>query len=274
MTQYKFNVNGQSVVGNLTWNANGTLATLGITDPFNAANTQSYTYAYDDFARIQSANCGSIWSQTFGYDAFGNITKSGSISFQPTYSSATNQMTSLPGFTPSYDADGNVLNDSLHSYTWDAKGRPATIDSVGATYDALGRMVEQNRAGVYTELVYAPTGKKLALMNGQTLQKAFVPLPAAGVAVYNATGLAYYRHADWLGSSRFASTPNRTMYSDTAYAPFGEPYAQTGMADLSFTGQNQDTTGALYDFAAREYGIQGRWPSPDPAGLKAADLIT
>jgi RHS repeat-associated protein len=27
----------------------------------------------------------------------------------------------------------------------------------------------------------------------------------------------------------------------------------------------------LYDFLAREYGIQGRWPSPDPAGLLAVD---
>jgi RHS repeat-associated protein len=26
-----------------------------------------------------------------------------------------------------------------------------------------------------------------------------------------------------------------------------------------------------YDFPAREYGIQGRWPSPDPAGLAAVD---
>jgi RHS repeat-associated protein len=65
------------------------------------------------------------------------------------------------------------------------------------------------------------------------------------------------------------------MYSDTAYAPFGEPYAQAGTTDLSFTGQNQDTyAGGLtgpYDFPAREYGPQGRWSSLDPAGLGAVD---
>ncbi len=61
------------------------------------------------------------------------------------------------------------------------------------------------------------------------------------------------------------------MYSDGAYAPFGEGYAQTGTADLSFTGMNQDTVSNLYDFPAREYGIQGRWPSPDPAGILAVD---
>jgi RHS repeat-associated protein len=30
---------------------------------------------------------------------------------------------------------------------------------------------------------------------------------------------------------------------------------------------NQDTSANLYDFPGREYGIQGRWPSPDPSGM-------
>jgi RHS repeat-associated protein len=63
----------------------------------------------------------------------------------------------------------------------------------------------------------------------------------------------------------------RGRSSNSAYAPFGEPYAQSGSADLSFTGQRQDTVAGLYDFPAREYSIQGRWPSPDPAGLAAVD---
>lgn len=132
-------------------------------------------------------------------------------------------------------------------------------------------MVEQNRSGAYTEIVYAPGGQKLALTNGQTLQKAFVPLPANATAVYTSTGLDHYRHADWLGSARMTSTPTRTVSSTTAYAPFGETYAQSGSSDLSFTGQNSDTSSGVYDFMFREYGTQGRWPSPDPAGLAAVN---
>ncbi|MGA7090672.1 MAG: RHS repeat-associated core domain-containing protein, partial [Candidatus Acidiferrales bacterium] len=41
---------------------------------------------------------------------------------------------------------------------------------------------------------------------------------------------------------------------------------------VSFTGMNQDTVANLYDFPAREYGTQGRWPSPDPAGLSSVHL--
>ena len=270
-TQYKFNVNGQSVTGTLTWNAIGTLETLAITDPFYGGGNQTCNYTHDDEIRIATANCGSPWAQTFNYDAFGNLTKSGTVSFQPTYSYLTNHITQIGTSYPTYDANGNVLSDTAHTYVWDANGRPVTVDGVGLTYDALGRMVEQNKTGVYTEIAYAPGGWKLAVMSGTTLQNAFVPLAGGAVAVYNSSGLAYYRHPDWLGSSRFASTPARAMYFDGAYAPFGENYAQTGTTDLSFTGMNQDTVSNLFDFPAREYnGIHGRWPSPDPSGSASA----
>jgi len=252
MTQYQFSVNGQSLTGALTWNANATLQNLNITDALNSADTQSCNYIYDDLMRIQSANCGSVWSQTFSYDAFGNIYKTGSVSFQALYSSSTNRITSIGSFTPTYDSDGNLLTDPLHTYSWDAFGRPMTIDSVNMTYDALGRMVEQSRSGTYTQFVYGPHGGKFAIMSGQTLQKAIVPLVGGAQAVYNASGLLYYGHSDHLGSIRLGSTSSRTVSFDVAYAPFGETYASSGSTDPDFTGQGQDTVTGLYDFPSRE----------------------
>jgi RHS repeat-associated protein len=91
------------------------------------------------------------------------------------------------------------------------------------------------------------------------------------MAVYTPSGTpTYYRHSDWLGSARLSSTPGNTVYAESAYGSFGEPYVQTG-SDVSFTGMDQDTVSNLYDFPAREYGIQGRWPSPDPSGIAAVD---
>jgi RHS repeat-associated protein len=145
--------------------------------------------------------------------------------------------------------------------------------TVVATYDAFGRMMEQTRGSNYTQILYGPGGRKLALMNGQTLQKAFVQLPGGATAIYNSSGLAYYRHSDWLGSSRLAATPTRTKYYDVAYAPYGESYDPSGTADVSFTGQNPDTVSWLDDFMFREYNpVQGRWMSPDPAGFAAVDI--
>jgi RHS repeat-associated protein len=184
----------------------------------------------------------------------------------------TNQFYSIPGVTVSYDKNGNLLRDNLNTYTWDPNwGNPASINSTNLIYDALGRMVEQQNGSTYTQMLYNQAGKT-AIMNGQTLTKAFVYLPGGETAIYNSSGLAYYRHADSLGSSRVTSTSARGVYSDSAYAPFGENYDLTGTADVSFTGQNADITSSLYDFTFREHSpSQGRWISPDPSGLAAGD---
>lgn len=286
MTQYKLAINGTGTYGNLTWNANGTLQQLAITDPFNSADAQTCTYLYDDLGRVglppgstgKSVDCGaSIWQQNFSYDAFGNLTKtipSGGtgISWQPTYGSSTNRYTAIPGATPSYDADGNLTNDSFHSYAWDAEGRPVTVDALGLTYDALGRMVEVKNGTNYTQYVWWPSSQKFVIMNGQNLSSAFVPLPGGAEVKYTSTGLSVYRMPDWLGSLRAASNPNRTYNGSLAFAPFGERYAVSGTPAYTFTGQRADTVTDEYDFVFRKYhSSQGRWISPDPAGLAAVD---
>jgi RHS repeat-associated protein len=251
----------------------------------HVADIMDFSYNFIDSSSHNNGNVQSIannidWhrTQSFTYDPFGNIDKSGSpFSFQPTYSPTTNRITAIGTFTPTYDSNGNVTSDSFHTYTWDADGHPITVDqgksdAVSLTYDALSRMVEQNRSGAYSQIVYAPTGAKLALMNGQTLTLGFAPLPGGGTAVYTSGGLARYRHPDWLGSARLASSPTRAFISDVAYAPFGETYASSGVVDISFTGQNSDTVPGDYDFLYREYSTQGRWTSPDPAGLSAVSL--
>jgi len=86
--------------------------------------TQTCTYAHDDLIRIAQVDCGNGgWGQSFGYDPFGNLTKNGLAnhtgnSFQPTYSSTTNRMTSLPGISHHVRRHGNVTNDSNHTYSW------------------------------------------------------------------------------------------------------------------------------------------------------------
>ncbi|HEX6802153.1 MAG TPA: RHS repeat-associated core domain-containing protein [Terriglobales bacterium] len=261
-----------------TWNKNGTLSQLQVTDPFNSSISQTCSYGHDDLARVASVNCGSSWSQDFTYDAFGNIAKTvpggaAGQAWNPGYNS--NNQYSLTG--TSYDSDGNLLNDSFHNYNWDFYGNPATIDAITCgsngtclTYDALNRMVEQNKAGVYTEIVYSPIGK-IATANGQTAKNVYMPLPGGDQALL-IPGYNLISHADGLGSMRFTSTKsNRTAFADIDYAPFGE--SSNTSVELNFTGQRQDTISGLYDFLFREYSpVQGRWISPDPAGLGAVNM--
>ena len=52
---------------------------------------------------------------------------------------------------------------------------------------------------------------------------------------------------------------------------YGYVNTSLGAVDPSFTGQSPDTVSTDDDFVFREYSIQGRWPSPDPAALTAVD---
>ena len=295
---YTLSVNRKTDAGTLTWNPNGTLRQLVINDQIpNTVDSQTCGYTYDDLVRVggqdnngYSVDCASsIWQQLFTYDAFGNISSSGSSNFQPTnYINKTtlypNNQINMSGV--SYDNNGNLSVDNLgNRYSWDpnwgnmTQVATATI-TVNATYDALGRVVEQYNGSAYQQILYSPVGK-IALINGSNLTKAFLPLPGGGTAIYNSTSSSpvYYRHADWLGSSRLTSTATQGLYSSQAYAPFGQAYSTANASgstssavDPNFTGQNSDTVPSLYDFPFREHGpSQGRWISPDPLGIGAVD---
>ncbi len=279
MTQYQFTVNGSSETGTLSWNANGTLQSLVVSDPFNGGDTQTCSSSYDDLMRLISNNCGSVWNQTFSYDVFGNISKSGTTSFMPTYNTATNQFLSLPAGTPSYDANGNLQSDGFHTYSWDADGKNVQLDNgntVTMTYDALGRWVERKFAnGTYDQGVYAPGGgPELFIAAAGALRTAYVPLSGQAYASYNTSGLAWYQHSDWLGTGRLFSSTTRTVVNDFAVAPYMEQYINPAGTDTFFTGVGQSAEAAdLKNFPARLYQTtQGRWITPDPAGLAAVDL--
>jgi RHS repeat-associated protein len=276
ITKYQFNINGQSYSGALTWNANATLGALVVTDPFNGADNQSCSYVHDDLIRIASVNCGaSTWQQNFGYDAFGNLTKTvptggtGS-SFQPTYSSSTNQMTNIAGFTPSYDADGNLLNDNSTIHTWDAESSEASVNSTSVTIDALDRAID---SGFQTATFYSPDGNLRVAFKGQLARRASLLLPGQGWADFDVCGggLTEYDHPDNLGSIRLATSPGRSFLYSKGIAPFGESYAASETTGTTFTGQGNFFTLDTFEFPAREYSDQGRWAQPDPAGLAATD---
>ena len=229
---------------------------------------------------IHSDGC--IRGQTFNYDPFGNISISNYGSdpggtFMPTYNAATNRYLSLPSGSPTYDANGNLTYDVGHYYSWDAEGNLVNLDSgtMTMTYDALGRQVTQVKGGANYEIIYDVNGSKLAILHSYLSLSLRLPLPGGASAGYGWSGLSYYRHPDWMGSSRVVSTPSRTLYLDGSYAPFGEGYGVSGTldsADLSFTGFDRDVAADQWTSPTRQLAVvTGRWTSPDPAGLSAVD---
>jgi RHS repeat-associated protein len=146
--------------------------------------------------------------------------------------------------------------------------------------EPLGRMVEINASGSYSEVLYSPMGK-VAIMSGQTATNVIYPMPGGGTLLAASTNWPHYQHPDWLGSARlqteFSGTLGNSARSvdyDRAFAPFGETYDTFGSTvNLNFTGDNRTMASAgLYDTINRElHPNEGRWISPDPAGVGAVD---
>jgi RHS repeat-associated protein len=281
MKTWKFTVGTKNESATLNWNANGTLNNLAITDGFNSGGTQTCYFSpssgsgmgYDDWGRLLNDNCGSIWAQTFSYDQYDNLTKSGSITWNPGYNPANNHY-ALAG--TSYDSNGHLLNDTIHQYTWNEFSKVKSVDSSACgtngeciTYDALGRAVEISNGSAYTEIWYTQLGKT-AYMNGNTFSYAYWPTPGRGTLLQSAGYTYYFGHKDWLGSARISSDLGNTIIDDRAFAPYGEMYQNFGSTspnELIFTGDTQDVATGIYDTPNRELNAsQGRWISPDPAG--------
>jgi len=282
MTSYAFTIGATPVTnaGLLTWNANGTLRSLAITDGINVGGTQTCNYGsasipgYDVIGRLLSVVCANgstnLWAQNFSYDAFNNLTKtvpSGTYTYTPTtwnpgYSSSTNRPIGTTA-----DSNGNLLTDTFHTYTWNQNNKVIGITDAGVTakYDAAGNMVERYDGATYTQPILSPIGS-LGLWSGKSVQQFRIPLPGGATAV---TGTDFW-HTDWLGSVRLVSgLTGRHSVTGKSFAPYGESYAvfPTGnTSDLNFTGDNQDLVAGTYDTPSRELNSnQGRWISPDPA---------
>jgi hypothetical protein len=288
--QFVFTAGPKNETGALTWNANGTLKTLAITDGFNAGGTQTCHFnpsdatgtGYDDVVRLVGVDCGSgQWGQTFSYDQYDNLTKtviSGRIgsTYNPGYSSTTNHCSIC-----TYDSDGNVTSDGSNNYGWSefaklkwtaTSGTP-TCGSSGEciTYDAFGRMVENSSGGAYTELWITQLGT-IVQMAGATPNYAYFPAPEGGTAIINGNSSSYgYLHKDWRGSARIVS--NVVAHGatvDQAFSPYGEIYDQFGSTSSPYDMFAEITQnfapGVMWDTPNRELSVVGRWLSPDPVG--------
>ena len=243
MSGWQSTVGSQTDTGQLQWYASGELETMQVTDNITgSSDSQDCGYTFDALGRIAGMGNGPggacLWSQSYSFDPFGNLNKGGTGTFDASYN-LYNQIVSVGNVSGVYDTDGDLLNDPVENNTvvneFDPDGKAETFENVAITYDALDRPVEAGGQ----EFVYAPDGSKIAVMGGQSLTRADIPLPGGAEAVFTASGLDYYRHADWLGSARLSSSPSQTLDAATAYAPFGEEETGAASGYRSFTGKTQ-----------------------------------
>ena len=263
--QYQYNPAGQTQVNN------GNIYT--ITNVKDTTRTQSFTY--DALNRLITAGDQTHWSNSYVYDAWGNLYQKnpGTLPGEG-LSKVPDTNNHLSGLT--YDASGNVTNDGLGGvFVFDAENRIKTAGSVAYTYDAYGRRIQKSTGINYW---YGPGGQVLAetdsagnwtnyiFFGGQRLARN-IPQPSP-----NPPDIKYYITDHLHSTGMFVDKTGTTtaILDDNDFYPWGGMVPGVGKTTsnntIKFTGQYRDTdTAANLDyFGARYYSnTVGRFMSPD-----------
>jgi RHS repeat-associated protein len=289
-------VAGQSQVGytfdngnRLTQIAQGT-STVGFSyDNMNRRSTLTLpngivaTYSYDNDSNLTgiaySLNSTSVGSLTYGYDALG-MRNSATGSFartglpQPVPSASydtANELLAWNESAPSYDSNGNMLSDGIHSYAWDARNHLSTIDS-GSTgsfvYDPAGRRATKVISGTGTNFLYdlanpvqelSGTTPTANLLTGG-LDQYFVRTDSAGTRNFL---------TDALGSTAALTDSAGTIQTQYTFDPFGNTTV-SGAASSNpsqYTGRENELNG-LHFYRNRYYSpVLHRFINQDPMGF-------
>jgi RHS repeat-associated protein len=258
--------------GNLKYQVN-TIGSLAITD----------TFSYDSLNRLKSTvettTSGTGWTENNSYDRYGNR---GGGSLSLTFStSPSNNRISNGGY--SYDAVGNLQNDGVHAYTFDAENKISKVDTVPAyVYDGSGQRVRK-LVGENLRFIYGIGGAVVAEFSGSSgaLQKEYVR-GAGGMATIESAAVngngTRYATSDHLGTPRVVTNASAAVVSRHDYKPFGEEmaanvagrttglgYSVTDNVRQKFTSKERDNETGLDYFGARYYSSpQGRFTSVDP----------
>ena len=197
---------------------------------------------------------------------------------------ATSNQVGANGYT--YDAAGNMTNDTSHAYTYDADGNILTVDG-GQTatyvYDALNHRVSATVGTNTTEYVFngVPGDRSSSAgqnVNGERVSEwnAATHAQLQGKFYWGTTPLAYYdttthfEHQDWEGTERMRTSDAGNVEAKFTSLPWGDMQGtQTGSdtdaahyATLDYDGET-NTDHAQF----RQYNpTQGRFMSPDPYG--------
>jgi YD repeat-containing protein len=138
-------------------------------------------------------------------------------------STSTNRITTR-GY--SYDSSGNLTNDTVHTYGFNAEGRIKTVDGNTAyVYDGEGKRVKK-LVSENTRFIYGIGGELLAEYDGSSgnLKKEYVAGRGSMITIeptgVNSNG-TQYATTDHLGSPRVITNSSGSVVSRHDYMPFG-----------------------------------------------------
>jgi RHS repeat-associated protein len=257
---------------------------------FAGAGRQSFsrTYSYDPLNRLigmsSPGDFSGCYGLSWGYDLWGNRTSQTTTSgtcynFSETVN-GNNQLSGPPYQPYQYDAAGNLTNDGVHTYYYDAEGRLNTVDG-GSTatywYTVEGWRGSETTAAGTRDFVHDRSGNVLNDITSNSTngwQNVYIGLGGQTIGQYTGgpSGTTYFAHQDHIGSTRLLTTLGAGVQDSLDFLPFGEQMVGGSTTNQKFTGYDRDTETGLDHSWFRYYGsTMGRWLSPDPIRGSAAN---
>jgi len=265
---------------NMTYNYSATQNNGRIVSSVDGMTGESTSYTYDALNRLTAAS-NSLWNQSYTYDGFGNLlTKSlanGSPNPSPAVTMSYNSNNQQNG--ASYDANGNQTNANGSYNTFNVENRMVyNSNPMGYiyAYDPWGKRVMSGTGWTgsgqpsYTYTFWGITGQPLAMVNCTTTNFPANTCSITGQNVYFGKKMIVWGGVsvvtDRLGSVRANAQGEWFMYY-----PYGEERSSTVDGRNKFGTYFRDMVGQ--DYADKRYfgAGMGRFWSPDPSGMKAAD---
>ena len=281
-----------------SWQTDGRLS--GVTDSAGTGRADSYTYT--NSGRVLTGVASGLWgSDTYAYDANGNLTQTGATASPVSITVATSSnritKTKLAGATQrtfTYRTGGDLSIDnpagsSAFNYTYNAARRLSGV-SKGSTakgaygYDFAGRRVWRQTFGsgaAQTAYVFDTDGHVLAEENAVSgaMTKEYVWLDDAlvGMFVVQSGGtVARYVTTGQIDEPLVTTQPNKNV----AWSGYTDPYGNQGtlsgsasLLDLRLPGQWYEAEGnasGLHQNGYRDYDPSlGRYIEADPLGVDA-----
>ncbi len=210
----------------------------------------------------------SFTNESFSWDANGNQTGTG-------YTTSTgNEQTASPGYTYTYDADGNMITSTQTStgdvwtYTYNFAGQMTgavektsggtVLAQATYTYDALGNRIGMDENGTQTWTLY-DGGTPIMDFNGSgSLEMRYLNGPAGDIvdtvlARQSSSGTVAWYLPDRLGTIRDLINNSGSIIDHVDYSAFGtvldESSPSNGDRMMGFAG-----TGAGYGHGAEPGG--------------------
>ena len=230
-------------------------------------------YTYDNLSRVTArtvkklSDNSVVSTETFNYDAAGNVTSAPDSSFQY---DTNNRLISFNGNTVEYDLDGNMLSNGSLSCTYDSANRLVFADGHTYTYNAEDVRIRNLCAEDDTTYTYNTNAKLSMLLmktTGEVVTKYVYGKGLIGEEVNN-TFKTY--HFDCRGSTIAITDASGNITDTFAYDTYGKLISRTGTSKVIFGYNGRD--GVVTDGNGLIY-MRARYYSPEMKRFINADII-